>query len=51
MHGESIGVAVTPTVAAAYAIVAVFLYGLVRFPALVPAGAAAPAETVAHPAE
>src|SRR6266446_1433159 len=32
MHGESIGVAVTPTVAAAYAIVAGFLYALVRYP-------------------
>jgi len=32
MHGESIGVAVTPTVAVAYAIVAGFLYALVRYP-------------------
>src|ERR1700738_335263 len=33
MHGESIGLAVTPTVAVAYAIVAVFLFGLSRAPA------------------
>jgi AGZA family xanthine/uracil permease-like MFS transporter len=52
MHGESIGIAVTPTVAAAYAIAAVFLYGLVRFPELAPAAEAPPpAEAVAHSAE
>jgi adenine/guanine/hypoxanthine permease len=33
MHGESVGFAVTPTVAIAYAIVAVFLYALSRSPA------------------
>src|SRR4051794_17179921 len=33
MHGESVGIAVTPTVAIAYAIVAVFLFGLSRSPA------------------
>ena len=33
MHGESVGLAVTPTVAIAYAIVAVFLFGLSRAPA------------------
>jgi AGZA family xanthine/uracil permease-like MFS transporter len=50
MHGESVGLAVTPTVAIAYAIVAVFLFGLSRSPAtmLAPledtAVAAAPAE-------
>src|SRR3981189_1270336 len=32
MHGESVGLAVTPTVAIAYAIVAVFLFGLVPSP-------------------
>jgi AGZA family xanthine/uracil permease-like MFS transporter len=51
MHGESIGIAVTPSVAAAYGIVAVFLYGLVRFPEFNPVEAASPAEAVAHPAE
>src|SRR5258705_6781306 len=33
MHGESVGLAVTPTVAIAYAIVAAFLFGLSRSPA------------------
>src|ERR1700751_1561135 len=32
MHGESVGLAVTPTVAIAYTIVAVFLFGLSRAP-------------------
>ena len=34
MHGEAVGIAVTPTVAVAYAIVAVFLFALSRYPAL-----------------
>ena len=33
MHGESVGIAVTPTVAVAYVIVAVFFFGLSRAPA------------------
>jgi AGZA family xanthine/uracil permease-like MFS transporter len=33
MHGESVGLVVTPTVAIAYTIVAVFLFGLSRAPA------------------
>ena len=33
MHGEQVGIAVTPTVAAAYVIVAGFLYALSRAPA------------------
>ena len=37
MHGEAVGIAVTPTVAVAYGIVAVFLYALSRYPALAPA--------------
>jgi AGZA family xanthine/uracil permease-like MFS transporter len=37
MHGESIGIAVTPTVAVAYAIVATFLFGLSRYPVMVSA--------------
>jgi len=41
MHGESVGFAVTPSVALAYALVAGFLYALSR----VPAEAAAPAAT------
>ena len=36
MHGEAIGIAVTPTVAVAYAIVAAFLFALSRYPALAP---------------
>jgi AGZA family xanthine/uracil permease-like MFS transporter len=50
MHGESVGLAVTPTVAIAYAIVAVFLFGLSRAPATLsvpeplPEKAMAPAE-------
>jgi AGZA family xanthine/uracil permease-like MFS transporter len=42
MHGESVGIAVTPTVAVAYAIVAAFLFGLSRAPAMFEAGAAMP---------
>src|ERR1700726_517764 len=33
MHGESVGIAVTPVVAIAYVIVAIFLFGLSRAPA------------------
>jgi AGZA family xanthine/uracil permease-like MFS transporter len=52
MHGQSVGLAVTPTVAVAYAIVAVFLYSLSRnlalasavMPAAEPNVAVAPAE-------
>ena len=33
MHGEAVGIAVTPVVAIAYLIVAVFLFGLSRMPA------------------
>jgi AGZA family xanthine/uracil permease-like MFS transporter len=50
MHGESVGFAVTPTVAIAYAIVAAFLFALSRSPAIVSApleekaAAASPAE-------
>jgi AGZA family xanthine/uracil permease-like MFS transporter len=46
MHGETVGFAVTPSVALAYAMVAAFLFGLSRYPATAPVGmpAAAPAE-------
>jgi AGZA family xanthine/uracil permease-like MFS transporter len=37
MHGESVGLAVTPTVSISYAIVAVFLFGLSRAGATLPA--------------
>jgi adenine/guanine/hypoxanthine permease len=33
MHGEAVGLAVTPAVAIAYVLVAAFLYGLSRYPA------------------
>jgi adenine/guanine/hypoxanthine permease len=37
MHGQQVGIAVSPTVTVAYAIVAVFLYALSRYPGLAPA--------------
>jgi hypothetical protein len=48
---ESIGIAVTATVAVAYVILAAFLYGLARYPELVPVEIAPAKEAVAHPAE
>ena len=48
MHGESVGIAVTPSVALAYAIVAGFLFALARYPAMV---VEAPPRMVAEPAE
>jgi AGZA family xanthine/uracil permease-like MFS transporter len=49
MHGEAVGIAVTPTVAVAYGVVAVFLFALSRTTNAV----AEPAMQVAHavPAE
>src|SRR5206468_12666726 len=50
MHGESVGLAVTPSVAVAYTVVAAFLFGLSRVPATsaaptpMPDKAMAPAE-------
>jgi adenine/guanine/hypoxanthine permease len=49
MHGEAIGLAVTPAVAIAYLIVAVFIYGLSRYPQMVSIEMAAP-KPMAHPA-
>jgi AGZA family xanthine/uracil permease-like MFS transporter len=49
MHGEAIGLAVTPGVAAGYVLVAAFLFGLSRYPAAVTAPSPAPAP-LAHPA-
>src|SRR5271170_7260544 len=37
MHGEAVGIAVSPTLAIAYAIVAAFLYALSHYPAMAPA--------------
>jgi AGZA family xanthine/uracil permease-like MFS transporter len=48
MHGESVGIAVTPSVALAYAIVAGFLFALARYPAVV---TEAPPSMIAEPAE
>jgi AGZA family xanthine/uracil permease-like MFS transporter len=48
MHGETVGIAVTPSVALAYALVAAFLYALSRVPAAVEAPSGVPA---AVPAE
>jgi AGZA family xanthine/uracil permease-like MFS transporter len=50
MHGETVGIAVAPAVAIAYAIVAIFLFALGRVaitratPAQAPRATAAPAE-------
>ena len=46
MHGESVGLAVTPVVAIAYAMVAAFLFALSRAPAIFEMPAAMP--TMAH---
>jgi AGZA family xanthine/uracil permease-like MFS transporter len=51
MHGEAVGLAVTPTVAAAYLIVAGFLFGLSRYPEFAEAGLPMDKEAVATPAE
>src|SRR6516225_1036758 len=52
MHGESVGLAVTPTVAIAYTIIAVFLFSLSRSPAILlaaePTGQKAVAATPAE---
>ena len=48
MHGESVGFAVTPPVAAAYAMVAAFLFGLSRALAVTPVTVAMPAATPAE---
>ena len=49
MHGEAIGIAVTPTVAVAYLIVAAFIYGLSRYPQMVSIEMPAP-KPMGHPA-
>jgi AGZA family xanthine/uracil permease-like MFS transporter len=51
MHGSAVGVAVSPTLAITYAIVAIFLYALSRYPALAPALTASTAVMAATPAE
>jgi AGZA family xanthine/uracil permease-like MFS transporter len=49
MHGEAIGIAVTPTVAVAYLIVAGFIFSLGRYPQFVAMEVPGP-KPVAHPA-
>jgi AGZA family xanthine/uracil permease-like MFS transporter len=51
MHGEAVGIAVAPSVAAAYAIVAAFLYALSRAPELGFAPSPARQAPAAAPAE
>ena len=53
MHGEAVGIAVSPTLAVAYTIVAAFLYALSHYPALAPALTGHADEALAHatPAE
>src|SRR5271154_3809327 len=53
MHGQAVGIAVSPTLAVAYAIVACFLFALSRYPALAPALTTSPSSEVLHatPAE
>ncbi len=51
MHGQAVGIAVTPTVAAAYAIVAAFLFALSRYPALAPRLTMSDGALAATPAE
>jgi adenine/guanine/hypoxanthine permease len=53
MHGEQVGIAVTPSVAIAYAVVAVFLFALSRYPLETTAAAPEPVghEPLAVPAE
>ena len=50
MHGEQIGIAVTPTIAFAYLVVAAFLYGLSRMPE-VATDTVMPDKALAMPAE
>jgi adenine/guanine/hypoxanthine permease len=51
MHGESVGLAVTPTVAIAYGVVAAFLFALSRSPEVVTEAPIHAAHPVVAPAE
>jgi AGZA family xanthine/uracil permease-like MFS transporter len=51
MHGPAIGIAVTPILTVAYALVAAFIYGLSRYPELITIQMAPANEALAHPAE
>jgi AGZA family xanthine/uracil permease-like MFS transporter len=50
MHGEAIGLGVTPSVALSYTVIAAFLFGCSRYTVTAPAPEMEPA-AVAHPAE
>jgi AGZA family xanthine/uracil permease-like MFS transporter len=50
MHGQAVGIAVSPTLTVAYAIVAVFLFALTRYPSLAPALTGSPGGVVLHAA-
>jgi hypothetical protein len=47
MHGSAVGIAVSPTLAVTYAIVAVVLFAVSRYPALAPALTAPSGEVMA----
>jgi AGZA family xanthine/uracil permease-like MFS transporter len=51
MHGEAVGIAVTPSIAIAYAVVAAFLYSLSRVPAEASVPAPIERAAAATPAE
>jgi hypothetical protein len=51
MHGETVGFAMTPTVALAYAMVAVFLFSLSKMPAEAMSPASMAHDPTAVPAE
>jgi adenine/guanine/hypoxanthine permease len=51
MHGPAIGIAVTPILTVAYALVAAFIYGLSRYPELITIQMTPANEALAHPAE
>jgi AGZA family xanthine/uracil permease-like MFS transporter len=51
MHGSAVGIAVSPTLAFTYALVAVFLYAVSRYPALAPALTGHDEALAATPAE
>jgi adenine/guanine/hypoxanthine permease len=51
MHGQMVGIAVSPTLAVAYLLVAAFLFALTRYPALAPALAGPDAAFASTPAE
>jgi AGZA family xanthine/uracil permease-like MFS transporter len=51
MHGQAVGIAVSPTLSVAYLVVAAFLFALTRYPALAPALTGTGSALVSTPAE